>query len=114
MRKRQRRPSRELWNLLRRQVWLRDQKRCQGPYCRDAPPIALEAAHIDHKIPLSRGGTNQIENLRTLCRRCHVLRADRNHQGLVDAALRDGVVPPNWRELVWDDDEIRDETIQEE
>jgi len=66
--------------------------------------MELEAAHIDHKIPLARGGTNQLDNLRTLCRRCHVLRADRSHQGMIDAALRDGIIPPNWRELVWDDE----------
>jgi hypothetical protein len=26
---------------------------------------------IDHKIPLSKGGTSQYENLQTLCRRCN-------------------------------------------
>ena len=103
MQRRSRRLPRELWRQLRAQVWERDRGFCQGPYCQDAPPIALEAAHIDHRVPLSRGGTNAIVNLRTLCRRCHVLRADRSHQGMIAAALRDGIIPPNWRELVWDD-----------
>lgn len=83
-------------------VWARDEQRCQGPYCIDAPPIPLEAAHIDHIVPLRRGGTNHLDNLRTLCRRCHVLRADHTHQGLIRAALRDGIIPPDWRPLVWE------------
>ncbi|KPV48984.1 hypothetical protein SE17_35140, partial [Kouleothrix aurantiaca] len=68
-----------------------------------APPLALDVVHIDHRIPLARGGTNELSNLRTPCRRCHVLRADHTHQGMVAQALRDGIIPPNWRALVWDD-----------
>jgi 5-methylcytosine-specific restriction protein A len=102
-RMRTRRPSRELWRTIRRQVWERDGGRCRGPYCRDAPPISLEAAQIDHRVPLSHGGTNELDNLRTLCRRCHVLRADHTHQGMIAQALRDGIIPPNWRALVWED-----------
>jgi 5-methylcytosine-specific restriction endonuclease McrA len=103
MSRRHRRLGRAEWQTLRRQVWERDDGRCQGPYCRDAAPLPLEAAHIDHRVPLSRGGTNELDNLRTLCRRCHALRSDENHQGMIVAALRDGVIPPNWRELVWDE-----------
>ena len=103
MTKRQRRPSAAIWQQLRQQVWERDGGRCQGPYCRAAPPLALDVVHIDHRIPLARGGTNELGNLRTLCRRCHVLRADHTHQGMVAQALRDGIIPPDWRALVWDD-----------
>jgi 5-methylcytosine-specific restriction enzyme A len=103
MTRRQQRPSRAIWQALRQQVWERDGGRCQGPYCRDAPSITLEAAHIDHIMPLSQGGTNDLANLRTLCRRCHVLRADQTHQGMIAAALRDDIIPPDWRALVWDD-----------
>lgn len=110
MRKRQRRPRRAIWQQIRRLVWERDGGCCQGPYCRDASPIPLEVAHIDHRIPLARGGTNELNNLRTLCRRCHVLRADQAHQGMIAQALRDGVIPAGWRELVWDDpDYLRDD-----
>jgi hypothetical protein len=38
-----------------------------------------------------------------LCRRCHVLRTDNTHQGMIAAALRDALIPPDWRGLVWDD-----------
>lgn len=108
MRKR-RRLSRELWEQLRRQVWERDGGRCQGPYCREAGPLPLGQAHIDHRLPLSAGGTNALSNLRTLCRRCHVLRAGRAHAGMIATALRDGIIPPDWRGLVWEDhDELDD------
>jgi 5-methylcytosine-specific restriction endonuclease McrA len=97
-----RRISRELWTQIRATVWARDRACCCGPYCIDAPPLRLEVAHIDHIVPLAKGGTNHLDNLRTLCRRCHVLRAGHEHQGLIAAALRDGVIPPDWRPLVWD------------
>jgi hypothetical protein len=50
-------------------------------------------------------GSNVDENLRVLCRRCHVLRADRRHQGMISAALRAGIIPPDWRRWVWDNEE---------
>lgn len=98
-----RRPDRQRWLLLRMTVWKRDGGQCRGPYCRAAAALALIEAHIDHIVPLRRGGDNSIENLRTLCRRCHVLRADAAHRGMIAAALRDEIIPPNWRSLIWED-----------
>jgi 5-methylcytosine-specific restriction enzyme A len=100
--RRRRRLSQELWQQRRREVWTRDGGQCQGPHCVGAPPIPLEAAHIDHIVPLSKGGGNSHGNLRTLCRRCHVLRAGREHRGMIAAALRGGIIPPDWRPLVWE------------
>ncbi len=71
--------------------------------------LPLEHAHIDHRVPLSEGGSNSVENLRTLCRRCHVLRAGRAHAGMIATALRDGLIPPDWRALVWEDQEAPDD-----
>jgi 5-methylcytosine-specific restriction protein A len=106
---RKRRPSRELWNQIRQQVWERDDGRCQGPYCRNAPPLPLSEVHIDHKVPISANGSNALSNLRTLCRRCHVLRSGRAHAGMIASALRDGIIPPDWRSLIWDDDDLTEE-----
>jgi 5-methylcytosine-specific restriction endonuclease McrA len=100
--KRHRRLPPAIWALRRQQIWGRDGGFCQGPYCLGAAPIPLEYAHIDHIQPLSKGGTNDMANLRTLCRRCHVLRAGHEHQGMIAAALRDGIIPPDWRPLVWE------------
>jgi|GEM_PF-510834 len=98
------RPDCITWNQTRRRIWQRDGQRCQGPHCREKPPgsLPLEQAHIDHILELSRGGGNSDRNLRTLCRRCHCLRANSTHQGMIARALRDGIIPPNWRPLVWE------------
>jgi 5-methylcytosine-specific restriction endonuclease McrA len=98
-----RRPPREVWReLWRLPVWQRDGGRCQGPYCTRAPPLLLEECHVDHVIPLSKGGRTFLGNLRILCRRCHVLRADNSHRGMIAKALADGIIPHDWRRLVWE------------
>ena len=40
--------------------------RCTNPKCRSKNNLT-----INHKIPLSQGGTNDPENLEILCERCH-------------------------------------------
>jgi hypothetical protein len=62
---------------IRRAVFKRDSGRCQfsnseGKLC--GSPYQIE---IDHILPLSRGGTNDIENLRCLCRAHNQWKADR-------------------------------------
>jgi 5-methylcytosine-specific restriction endonuclease McrA len=78
-------------------TWKRDHKRC----VRCGRELELREAHIDH-IRSGRLATNGLQNLRTLCRRCHVLRADPRHRGMIAGALRDEIIPPNWRELTWE------------
>lgn len=97
------RQPQEIWQETRRIVWERDKGRCQGPYCKDKPEwsLPLDEAHIDH-IRSGKKSTNQLSNLRTLCRRCHTLRADNRHRGMIATALKLGIIPPNWRELVWE------------
>lgn len=92
------RQPREIWEDTRRKVWERDGGKC----IRCGKSLALEECHIDH-IKSGKLGTNKLSNLRTLCRYHHVLRADMRHRGMIAGALRDGIIPPNWRELVWDD-----------
>ncbi len=91
-----RRPPAEIWQGLRQKVWQRDGKRC----VRCKAEVVLAECHIDH-IQSGKLGTNSMKNLRTLCRRCHVLRADFRHRGMIASALRDGIIPPNWRDLIW-------------
>jgi 5-methylcytosine-specific restriction endonuclease McrA len=93
-----RRPKKKDWIKLRGEVWLRDGKKCI--HCHKV--VSLRRCHIDHIKPVSRGGNNRKDNLRTLCRYCHVLRFDNRHRGMIAKALQDGVIPPNWRELVWE------------
>lgn len=92
------RQEREIWRDTRIRVLERDGYAC----VRCSTSVTIETAHIDH-IRSGKLGTNHLTNLRTLCRRCHVLRSDFRHRGMISKALSDGIIPTNWRELVWDD-----------
>jgi len=92
------RQPRELWAETRRKVLQRDFWRCT----RCGSRLCERTAHIDH-IQSGKTGSNAMENLRTLCRRCHVLRLDGRHRGMIANAIRDGVIGPDWREHVWED-----------
>lgn len=101
------RQPREIWRgVTRPKVWERDNHQCQSPLrppiCTGKPSIGLLMCHIDHIIPHSHGGKNVLPNLRVLCPACHVLRADNQHRGMIAKALEKGIIPPNWRELVWE------------
>ncbi len=32
--------------------------------------------HVDHKIPVSKGGTDELDNLQTLCSKCNLNKSD--------------------------------------
>lgn len=65
---RTRRSTRTLSHALRFQVLRRDGFTCQ--YCgRRAPEVKL---HVDHVVPWSAGGGNDLENLRTACDVCNL------------------------------------------
>lgn len=94
------RPPQEVWYELRRIVLKRDHNQC----VRCGTEVSESTANIDH-IKSGKHGTNALSNLRTLCRRCHVLRDDARHRGMIGSALRDGIIPPDWQPLLWSDDE---------
>lgn len=91
------RQPREIWQVTRLKVLRRDGHKC----VRCGVPVGVSTAHIDH-IQSGKRGSNHINNLRTLCRRCHVLRADPRHRGMIAQALKDEIIQPNWREHVWE------------
>jgi hypothetical protein len=61
---------------LRYEIFRRDNHRCVdcGASAHDDPLIRLE---VDHRIPVSKGGTNDPENLQTLCWACNNGKSDR-------------------------------------
>jgi len=41
------------------------------------PPIDKDAfAHLDHIVPLSKGGQHILSNVQTLCRKCNITKSD--------------------------------------
>lgn len=91
------RPPREVWEQnIRPMIWYRDGRRCVK--CKVS--VTLEGCHIDH-ILSGKFGNNSFKNLRTLCRKCHILRADLRHSGMKGNALKQGIIDSNWREEVW-------------
>lgn len=92
-----RRQPKEVWfHNTRPKVFKKDGGACVR--CKET--LTLDTCHIDH-IQSGMRGSNHIHNLRTLCRRCHVLRDDLRHRGMIAKALKDGLIPSNWREHVW-------------
>lgn len=92
------RPPREVWDDLRIKILERDGYQC----VRCAALLLIQTAHIDH-IKSGKLADNSLSNLRTLCRKCHVLRSDHRHRGMIASALRDGIIDADWRSQVWDD-----------
>lgn len=56
------------WRKLRRRAMERDQHLCQECLRNKVFTLAKE---VDHIIPKSRGGTNDMSNLQSLCVKCH-------------------------------------------
>lgn len=65
---------------LRFDVLARDEYTCR--YCgRKAPDVVL---HVDHIVPVARGGTNEPANLVTACRDCNEGKGPRHSGAVVD------------------------------
>ena len=60
------------WRRLRLVVFEMKGKICR--YCR------RRATHIDHKLPVSRGGKNNIENLQPVCLSCNSRKMNKTHE----------------------------------
>ena len=58
---------------LRYQVLQRDQFRCQICGATKEDGVKL---HVDHILPVSKGGKTELSNLRTLCDRCNLGKSD--------------------------------------
>lgn len=61
--------KRAVTDVMRWEVWNRDNFTCQVCHSR----MFLE---IDHIVPVSKGGTNSLMNLQTLCSNCNVRKRD--------------------------------------
>ncbi len=65
-------------------VWVRDKFKCQlkiSPYC--IPDLTIDNATVDHTKAVSKGGTNDENNLVTACQPCNNLKGDRSREYFV-------------------------------
>ena len=58
---------------LRHEVFKRDNYTCVECGARKSDGATL---HVDHKIPVSKGGTDELDNLQTLCSDCNLNKSD--------------------------------------
>lgn len=56
------------WDLIRPRILMRDGYLCQDHKRRN---IGAAATHVDHIIPKALGGTDDDDNLESLCASCH-------------------------------------------
>lgn len=69
------------WRARRERILVRDCFRCQ--VCRRV--VSGRQAHVDHRLPLEDGGTDDDSNLQVLCDKHHgaKTRAEQRRRGLV-------------------------------
>lgn len=58
------------WSSIRRKVLHRDSYTC-GNCNRTGKKFDSVELHVHHIVPKSKGGTNSLSNLRSLCSKCH-------------------------------------------
>ncbi len=80
---------------LKRYLYNRDERQCF--YC--GKPLSFQQMTIDHVVPISRGGTDDVFNLVLCCRECNDAKGDRPTEGAEDLhvhlfkrAVRDGKI----------------------
>lgn len=69
------------WGSLRAQTLAGDGYRCRVCGTHRDQGVSL---HVDHMLPVSMGGDNHLDNLRTLCEECNLARNSNPFHGLVD------------------------------
>jgi 5-methylcytosine-specific restriction enzyme A len=72
------------WRRLREQILQRDKYLCQ--YCLPVGRVR-EATEVDHKTPLSKGGTDKPENLASTCHSCHETKTMQEQGGKAKVAF---------------------------
>jgi 5-methylcytosine-specific restriction endonuclease McrA len=59
-------------------LWLQENNGALCPFC------GQEAGHIDHILPLSRGGSHTWRNIRLLCKQCNVGKSNYTDEEFLD------------------------------
>lgn len=73
----QKRKRKSIPGVLRHEVFKRDDYRCVECGATNKETTL----HIDHIMPLSNGGTDELDNLQTLCETCNLAKSNRHWKG---------------------------------
>lgn len=77
--KQNKRKRKSITKSIRHEVFKRDNYRClECNASKDDDGITL---HIDHIIPVSQGGSDELDNLQTLCQDCNLAKSNRAWKG---------------------------------
>lgn len=99
-----RRPESRVTQATKERLLERDGWKC----VRCGMVLGKSTVRIDHiKTGYGWDGSSGDSNRRCLCRRCFALRAESRRNSEIGRCLRDGLIPPDWRPLVWDDNELK-------
>lgn len=69
----------------------------------NAGQIPDNAASLDHKMPICRGGTNHHENLHITCHKCNMAKADMTTMEFIEFCKTKKFLPSyiEWLEIKW-------------
>jgi len=84
------------WDQLRKQTMKRDNYMCQP--CKKLGFIT-NATQVDHIVPKSKGGTDDLSNLQAICNDCHKIKTNIDNGGSpirVTTIIRSNGLPIDW------------------
>ena len=68
-----------------KELYIKQDFKCANPSCVwSEQNIYYDSMDLDHIVPVSKGGSNELDNLQLLCRRCNGKKSDRTVQGNSD------------------------------
>jgi HNH endonuclease len=106
------------WHIMRQQVLERDNYTCQG--CGISEKECHRSLDVHHKIPYNKGGLDVLDNLVTLCPKCHPTEESKSRTLYDDitvvvkrkSRIREGFVERKFHIPKDIDDELRMEAIK--
>ena len=66
----------------RRSVWERDEGHCRIKLVCDGVFVPFEEMHLDHVVPISKGGKHCYANVQTSCGPCNLTKSDKLTEGV--------------------------------
>lgn len=87
---------------MRKRLLARDGSRCGICGYGIHDPLDKEAAHIDHKLPVSAGGDSSVENLQLAHAICNLMKGDRREYHTPLGALPSAIKTANPHEGIYD------------